>query len=139
VARRCGSRRQPATRRTTNPYTAPDIAHDFRRYPSAVVVADFLTAGVPVSLVFVTINHGGTSLVVLSNAASSGRYFPSRRSTTTTANNIYRNSPWRSGKYRSLQSGQLQAIWCMTLWHADMHYLRYWPLPYPQTCKPMVS
>jgi hypothetical protein len=42
-------------------YTAPDIAHDFRRYPSAAVIADFLAAGVPVSLVFVTPNHRVTS------------------------------------------------------------------------------
>jgi hypothetical protein len=42
-------------------YTAPDIAHAFRRYPSAAVIADFLAAGVPVSLVFVTLDHGGTS------------------------------------------------------------------------------
>jgi hypothetical protein len=42
-------------------YTAPAIAHDFRRYPSAAVIADFLAAGLPVSLVFVTPHHGGTS------------------------------------------------------------------------------
>jgi hypothetical protein len=42
-------------------YTAPTIAHNFRRYPSAAVIADFLAAGVPVSLVFVTAHHGGTS------------------------------------------------------------------------------
>jgi hypothetical protein len=42
-------------------YKAPDIAHDFRRYPSAAVIADFLAAGVPVSLVFVTTDQGLTS------------------------------------------------------------------------------
>jgi hypothetical protein len=41
-------------------YTAPDIAHAFRRYPSATVVTDFLATGVPVSLVFVTVEHGVT-------------------------------------------------------------------------------
>jgi hypothetical protein len=40
---------------------APAIAHDFRRYPSAAVIADFLAAGVPVSLVYVTHEHGVTS------------------------------------------------------------------------------
>jgi hypothetical protein len=35
--------------------------HDFRRYPSAAVIPDFLAAGVPVSLVYVTANHGVTS------------------------------------------------------------------------------
>jgi hypothetical protein len=43
-------------------YTALDIAHDFWRYPSAAVIADFLATGVPVSLVFVTLDHGVTSL-----------------------------------------------------------------------------
>jgi hypothetical protein len=46
---------EPAT------YTAPAIAHDFRRYPSAAVIANFLAAGVPVSLVYVTHEHGVTS------------------------------------------------------------------------------
>jgi hypothetical protein len=39
---------------------APEIAHDFRRYPSAAVITDFLVAGVPVSLVYVTHEHGVT-------------------------------------------------------------------------------
>jgi hypothetical protein len=41
--------------------TAPEIAHDFRQYPSAAVIADFLAAGVPVSIVYVTHGHGVTS------------------------------------------------------------------------------
>jgi hypothetical protein len=42
-------------------YTAPAIAHDFRRYPLAAVITDFLEAGVPVSLVYMTSEHGVTS------------------------------------------------------------------------------
>jgi hypothetical protein len=41
--------------------TVPEIAHDFRRYPSAAVIADFLAAGLPASLVYVTHEHGVTS------------------------------------------------------------------------------
>jgi hypothetical protein len=53
---------EPPVAEAPTAYTAPDIAHDFRRYPSAAVITDFLTAGVPVSLVFVTLNHDRTLL-----------------------------------------------------------------------------
>jgi hypothetical protein len=38
-----------------------DIAHDFQRHSSSAVIVDFLATGVPVSLVFVTPDHGVTS------------------------------------------------------------------------------
>jgi hypothetical protein len=42
-------------------YMSLAIVHDFRRYSSAAVIAYFLVAGVPVSLVSVTPHHGVTS------------------------------------------------------------------------------